>query len=315
MRHLNLLRSLMKNKIKNAVLFFNPIYWPAWLGLGILWLITRLPFRIQMTIGKSIGRLLYRFSGKLKRITEINVKLCFPHFTLEQQNELIKKNFEAVGVGFIEAAMAWWLPDEKLNHLFHLQGVEYGEAALAKGKGIILVGPHFTSLEMVGRLLGKKYSFGVVYRPHKKAFVSFIQEKFRQKHYINYFARHRVRELLRALNRNMAIWFAYDIDAGEKSSVFAPFFGISTASLTSVSRMARLSGAAVVPVSFYRSDNEFRYEVVLSPALENFPSDDVLEDAKRLNIILEEAIRYKPEQYIWQYKRFKTRPPGEERFY
>lgn len=302
-------------KLSDLLIIFNPLHIPAWLGLGLLWLVTRLPVRWQLAIGRCIGRWVYRCAPKLRRIADINVKLCFPDYTVNQQAELVKKNFESLGIGLVEAGMAWWLSDAKLHHAYEIKGMEYVDAALAKGKGIILIGPHFTCLEMIGRLLGSKYSFAVMYRPHKKALVSFIHRTFREKHYINYISRHRVRDLLHTLNNNMPIWYAYDIDGGHKHSVFAPFFGIQTSTLTAVSRIIRMSGAAVIPISFYRCDHDFKYEVVLSPPIENFPSDDPVADATRLNIALEASIRQKPDQYIWQYKRFKTRPAGEERFY
>lgn len=306
---------MSKTKKTTITSLLNPIYWPAWMGLGILWLITRLPHRWQIRCGEFIGKALYAIPSKLKRITDINIQLCLPHLSEEQRKQLAKKNFESLGIGLIEAAMAWWLPDNRLNDLFHLSGYEYVADAFEKGKGIILVGPHFTCLEMIGRILGMHYTFGVMYRPHKKRLISFIHERFRQKHYVNYIPRHRLRELIRALNNNMAIWYAYDIDGGERNSVFAPLFGIQTASLTSVSRLINLSGAAVIPISFYRRNDDFKYEVVLSAPLENFPTDDPIADATRLNGVLEQAILSCPEQYVWQYKRFKTRPPGEKRFY
>lgn len=293
----------------------NPIYWPAWLGLGILWLVTRLPHRWQIHIGQGLGKLLYFLPTKLGTITEQNIQICFPEMSTKDRKALAKKSMASVGVGLVEAAMAWWLPDDKLNYLVDIHGLEYVEQSFAKGKGIILLGPHYTCLEIIGRLLGMKYAFAVMYRPHKKPFISFIHKQFREKHYVNYIPSHRIRQLLRALNDNMAIWYAYDIDGGPKRSVFAPFFGVQTASLTSVSRLVKLSDAAIVPISFYRRDNDFRYEVFLSAPLENFPTDDPVADATRLNEILENAIRKHPDQYVWQYKRFKTRPPGEKRFY
>jgi KDO2-lipid IV(A) lauroyltransferase len=168
---------------------------------------------------------------------------------------------------------------------------------------------------MVGRLLGSRYSFAAMYRPHKIPLVAKIQERFRQKYHIRHIARHRMRELLNAFQDNMAVWYAYDIDAGIKRSVFAPFFGIQTASLTSVSRIVKLTGATVVPIEFFRSDDKFGYELNLYPPLTSFPGADLSSDAACLNAHLEQAIRKKPEQYIWQYKRFKTRPQGEARFY
>lgn len=311
----------MKNMKKQSSLL-NPIYWPAWLGLELLWLITRLPYRLQIKIGAFLGNLLYWFPSKLKHITAINIKHCLPELTPIEEKNLIKKSFASLGIGIIEAAMAWWLPNKKLNQLYQIHGLEHVEKAFEKGKGIILVGPHFTCLEIVGRLLGMKYSFAVMYRPHKKRFISFIHQRFREKHYVNYIPRHRVRMLFNALKNNMAIWYAYDIDGGNRHSVFAPFFGIPAASLTSVSRIARLSGAAIIPISFYRRDKcdtnknqDLSYDIFLSPPLENFPTEDLLADATRLNHLLEQAIRAKPEQYVWQYKRFKTRPLGEKRFY
>ena len=200
--------------MKRQLSLINPIYWPAWFGIGLLWLITRLPTRWRLRLGKNIGQCIYFFPSKLKHITETNIKLCFPELSPEKQKQLAKDNFESLGVGVIEAAMAWWLPDEKLKHLFHIHGLEYAEQAFAKGKGIILLGPHFTCLEMVGRLISMQYSFAVMYRPHKNRLIAFVQERFRQKHYLQAIPRNRVRQLIRALNDNVAIWYAYDVDGG-----------------------------------------------------------------------------------------------------
>jgi KDO2-lipid IV(A) lauroyltransferase len=299
---------------KKVIALINPLYWPAWVMLGLLWLVTRLPFRWQIQFGAALGHLFYYFPSKLKHITTINIALCFPNLSTQEQKQLVRKNFNSMGIGIIEAAMAWWLPNNKLTSRYTLHGFEYAEQAFAKGKGIILVGPHFTCLEMIGRLLGMKYAFAVMYRPHKKPFIAFVHEKFRQRHYVNYIASNRIRGLLQALTENKAIWYAYDIDAGEKKGVFAPFFGIPTASLTTVSRLVELSGATVIPISFHRTQ-DLNYEVNLLPPLNNFPTIDPVADATRLNSLLEQAIRNQPEQYVWQYKRFKTRPAGEKRIY
>ena len=301
--------------MKEKWFLLNPLYWPIWFIFALLWLITRLPFKVQMSIGRSIGKLLFLFPSSLKKVTEINLSLCYPELSAQDRTTLMKKNFESIGLAFIETAMAWWLPDKKLADMFQLDGLSYAEEAFKKGKGILLVSPHFTSLELVGRIISMKYAFAVMYRPHKKAFISVIHEYFRKPHYAAYIPRHDIRQLLHVLKQNMAVWYAYDIDAGLKRSVFAPFFGIQTASLTALSRLAELSGAAILPIHFYREENKFQYHISLHPPLDHFPSNDVQEDATRMNAILETTIRLKPDQYVWQYKRFKTRPPGEKRFY
>ncbi len=302
----------MKEKMK----LLSPLNWPAWIVLGILWLITKLPPASQIKMGRGIGKIIFHLSKKMRHITETNIKLCFPEFTQEQHDKLLKENFANLGIGLIETSMAWWISDKRLEKCkINISGVEHAEQAFAKGKGIILLGPHFTCLEMIGRLLGSRYSFAVMYRPHKKQLISYIQTRFRKKYNITQIARQHVRALLRTLNDNMAIWYAYDVDGGEKRSVFAPFFGIPTASLTAVTRIVNMSDAVIIPISFYRRDDCWGYDIKLLPALENFPSDNLVTDATRLNEVLEKSIREKPEQYIWQYKRFKTRPPGEKRFY
>src|SRR5690348_4712320 len=168
--------------MKKALRFYlNPLYWPIWLLIGLLWLITRLPYKIQLGCGKRIGSLLYYLPSKLRFITEINIKLCFSELSGEQQKKLIKNNFNNLGIGLLETAMAWWLPDQKLKHLLHIQGVEHGEQALARNKGLILLSPHFTSLEMIGRLIATQYAFTALYRPHKKEFINFMLERFRRR--------------------------------------------------------------------------------------------------------------------------------------
>jgi KDO2-lipid IV(A) lauroyltransferase len=306
----------MKNPKKHRALF-NPMLLPVWLVAAGLWLITRLPYHWQMSIGRFFGRAAYRFSPKLRHITEVNLKLCFPTLTDQERNHLMKKNFKSLGIGIIETAMAWWVSDKRLQKhcSIKINGVENLELAFEKGNGVILLSPHFTCLEMIGRMFNSEYPVAAMYRPHKNPVIAHIQERFRRQYHIQHIAKHRMREVLSTFKANKAVWYAYDIDAGEKRSVFADFFGIPTASLTAVSRIADLTGATVIPMDFRRLNDRWGYEINLSPPLESFPTENFVHDAARLNFHIETAVRKNSEQYIWQYKRFKTRPSGEKRFY
>jgi KDO2-lipid IV(A) lauroyltransferase len=301
--------------MKTLMLYLNPLYWPIWLLLGLLWLCTRLPYSWQLAMGRALGRVLYLFPSKMKKITQANLALCMPELSPRKQAHLAKANFENLGAGLLESCMAWWLPDSQLQKMLTLTGAEYAEAALAKGKGIILLSPHFTSLEMIARLIGMQYAFAAMYKPHKKKVIAHLLHSFRKKHKNEFIPSNRMHTLISALEANKPVWYAYDVDGGKKRSVFAPFFGIQTSSLVAVSRLAKMTGAAVVPFNFFRREDNSGYEIQLSPALENFPSDDNVIDATQLNACLETAVRKNPSQYIWQYKRFKTRPQGEARFY
>lgn len=305
------------NDIKKYLALLSPANWPAWFLLGCLWLITRLPHRWQIAIGRFFGVIVYKLSPKLRHIATVNLQLCFPEFSQKQQTVLLKKNFQSLGIGIIETAMAWWVSDKRLNKYCTLDitGLEHVEKAFQNGKGIIILSPHFTCLEMIGRMVGSRYPLAAMYRPHKNRLVAHIQERFRKTYAIKQIAKHRMREVLNTFKDNLALWYAYDIDAGEKRSVFAPFFGIETASLTAVSRVAGMTGAPVIPIDFCRLDGKWGYKINIYAPLEDFPGANFVDDASRLNAHIEKSVRGNPEQYIWQYKRFKTRPPGEERFY
>jgi len=282
----------------------------------LLRLITYLPIRWQYSVGRIIGKFIYYTASELRQISATNLALCFPEKSPQERKSLLKKNFAALGMGVIETAMAWWLSDKRLADCqINLTGLDYVEAAFKKGNGILLLGPHFMCLELVGRLLGARYAFAVLYRPHKKKWLAQIQENFRQKYRIEQIPKNNMRKLIRTLKNNTAVWYAYDIDAGEKKSVFAPFFGIQTASLTTASRLISMTDTTILPIRFYRREETWGYDIHIDKPLADFPTPSVLEDATKLNQTLEAAIRYKPEQYIWQYKRFKTRPFGEKRFY
>ena len=305
------------NHIKKHFALLSPVYWPAWLLLGLLWLISRLPPRWQMGIGRFFGRAVYRLSSKLRHITETNIKLCFPELTQAEQTALIKKNFESLGLGIIETGMAWWTSDKKLKAQckFEINGYDSFKKISTPGKSIIFLSPHFTCLEMIGRMAGPLHPITAMYRPHKNRLLALMQTHFRQKYSLKQIAKHRMREVLNTMKDNQGLWYAYDIDAGKKRGVFAPFFGIQTASLTSLSRVASMTNALVIPIDFCRLDDGWGYRLNFYPPLENFPGENFVADATRLNAHIEKSVRNNPEQYIWQYKRFKTRPEGEKRFY
>lgn len=295
--------------------FLAPRFWPIWLILGLLRLIVLLPIKWQLQIGRSLGQFLSYLPTKMRSTTEVNLALCFPELSVAERTALLRKNFESVGMGAIETALGWWAPNAKLSHLAHITGAEHLAAALKKGKGVIFCSAHFTTLEVIGRLFALQFPIAVMYRPQKNALVEEITRKSLQKHYLKVIAREDIRGMLRCLKQNIPIFYTPDVDAGAINSVFVPFFGISAASITATSRYAKMSGASVIPSFFYRRADNSGYDIVLQPAIADFPSENLEQDITRINQIIETAIRRCPEQYLWQYKRFKTRPNDEKRFY
>ena len=294
--------------------FYAPRYWSTWLGLGFFKFLASLPLCISMPLGAGIGRLFFYLARSRRQITEVNVALCFPELNEEQQRDLVRRILRSVGISVVETAIAFWGSDSKFKGRYSIKGVEHIEKAQAEGKGIILMGCHLTTLDLVGRILSSHITFDVLYRPDKNPLLSYKIAQAREKFATSAIARDDTRQLIRNLRKGNSVWYAPDQDYGLKHGVFAPFFGINAATITGTSRIAQMGKAVVIPMSHYRNE-QGHYEIEFYPALDNFPSGDDVADATRTNAIIEAVIRKQPDQYLWVHRRFKTRPPDEPSFY
>lgn len=305
----------MNKAVKQRFALFHPKYWPVWLGIGTLYLCSKLPYRCQIYLGAQIGSLLYYVLKRRRKIAEKNIELCFPTLSAVEQQQLLKDHFKSVGIAVVETAMAWWLSTEELQSMMDFEGSEYGYEALERGNGVLLLGGHYTTIDIVGRLAGLHFPVYVVYRKQKNVLIDYLLKRYRDQGKVYLIDHRNLRKVVTTLQENKVVWYACDQDFGLKRSVFAPFFGISTATLKMPMRIAELSGTQVLPFSHYRKENGEGYRMTLHPPLENFPSGNLVEDATRMNQILEQTIRQHPEQYLWLHRRFKTRPEGEAYFY
>lgn len=305
----------MKKTNFNIKPFLGPKHWPTWIGLGLIRLCTLLPYRMQMWLGSLLGYLSYALLPRRRHIVETNIKLAFPELNEKEQKLLVRKTFASTGMGIFETAMAWWGSKRHLQPMVTIHGIEHLQNALAQGKGVILLSAHFSSLELSGRLLSFTQPFQVTYKRAHNPLMEAILRHVRKKHFIDAINTYDTREMITGLKKNVATWYAMDQDLGARLHVFAPFMGIPTCTLTTTSRLARMSGAIVVPYFPKRLDDCCKYELTILPALENFPSKDDLEDTTRINDLITEYVRKAPEQYLWVHRRFKTRPPGEPDVY
>ncbi|BCO31970.1 lipid A biosynthesis lauroyltransferase [Thiohalobacter sp. COW1] len=292
-----------------------PRHWPTWLLLGLGWGAAQLPWPLQRALGRGLGRLLYRLARERRRIARINLELCFPELDARARAVLLRQHFQSLGLGVIETAMSWWTPAQRLAGRYRLEGLEHLQAALARGRGVILLSAHFTTLEIAGRLLALQTPFHVLYRTHKNPVFERAMRRARERHFERAIAREDMRGFLRSLKRNMPVWYAPDQDYGREKSVFTPFFGVPAATITATSRLAAASGAAVVPFFPERRADGRGYILRLQPALADFPGASPEADAARINALIEAQVRTRPGQYLWAHRRFKTRPGGAPAVY
>ncbi len=292
-----------------------PRYWLLWIGIGFLWGLIHLPHQWRLSAGRQIGILAYYLIARRRKIAAINLKLCFPKLNEIQQKHLIRQHFQSLGMGLLEMLSAWWLPNKTLKPLGHIEGLEYLYQALEHGKGVILLSAHFTSLEIGTRFLTMHTSIHGVYRQHENPLIEYFMKKSREHWAEKAIPRNSIREMLRSLKQNKALWFATDQNFGHKNSVFVDFFNISASTNIATSRLAKMSGAIVIPFFTQRLKANKGYKVILQAPLDNFPSGNEIEDTLRINQLIEQQVLQVPEQYLWVHRRFKTRPNNEKSFY
>lgn len=296
--------------------FLAPKYWLTWLGVAILYLISWLPYKVQLAFGRTLGRLFYKLVPKRAAIARRNLELCFPDKSADEIEQLVKANMQNTGIAFFETGMAWWWPDWRARPKLHLHGVEHLEAAQKDGKGVLLLLFHFLSLEMQARLHGFIEPSVGLYRPHNNALMEFLQTRGRARSNKYMIKRNDVRGMLKALNRGDIAGYLPDQDYGKKRSVFAPFFAVeNTATTTGTLLFAANANCNVVPSTCFRRADGSGYDMTFYPAFDNFPTDDEVASVARVNAMVEFAVQQAPDQYLWVHRRFKTRPTGEDDLY
>jgi KDO2-lipid IV(A) lauroyltransferase len=290
--------------------FTAPRYWPVWLGVNAMKLTAALPYSWQASLGQGVGRLFGMLAGYRSHIAAVNLSLCFPELSDQERRQLLRDHFAALGVGALETALAWWGPDEKVRPLGEVCGIEHLDAALARGRGVILLTGHFVHLELGARFITLHRPFHAMYRPHRNPLFDAIMRRERERRSrLPPIDRVDLRSLLRGLKQGHAVWYAPDQNYGPRNSILTPFLGVPALTVTATSRLARMTGAAVVPYLPERLPDNAGFRVTVLPALEDFPSDDDAADALRINRLIEDWVRRAPEQYLWVHRRFKKGPP------
>jgi KDO2-lipid IV(A) lauroyltransferase len=290
--------------------FLAPRHWPTWFALGVMRLLTLIPYRAMLRLGDALGGLLYLLLARRRHIVTTNLKLALPELNEPQRLALAKENFRHTAGALLETPYSWWGAREALQRLTRIEGMEHMTRALAQGRGVIMLGGHFTSMLICGRLLAMQLPFHILVKPAKNPLYEALIRRYRERDYAGVINTDDLRGMVRTLRRGEVVWYSPDQDLGADISVFAPFMGIPTATITATARLAKMSGAPVVPINFERLPDGRGYRLRLLPALENFPSGDDVADATRINRFIEEHVREVPEQYLWAHRRFKTRPDG-----
>ena len=277
--------------------------------LFLLWCLRWLPRRWVAAMGRSVGSLLFHWGRK--RVTLINLELCFPSMEDDEREKIGRGVFQNLARATLELGHLWYSPVD--DALANIKLVDKHHFDLWRGKApVIVLAPHFVGLDMGGTRFSQEYpeAFSMYSAQKNKVFDQALRRARQRFSNATLITRQQgLRPVLKALKEKRAFYYLPDMDFGAKDAVFVDFFGVKTATVTAMSRLAQISGAKIIPLVTRQTVDG--YEARFYPAWEDFPTDSPEADARRLNAFIEERVVEMPDQYFWVHKRFKTRPPGE----
>lgn len=298
---------------------YHPRYWPVWIGLFLLRLITFLPVRWLYALAKPIGLLSHRFAQRRREVVSTNIALCFPELNEAQQAALVRENFINTAYGLVEILLAFWKSDDYILQNSEVHGLELLQQAKEQGRGVLLLGIHVTSLEMSRCPIATRWrEIDISYKQSPNPAFDYYLHKQRQKSFKNVIEKYDMRLILRNLKAGSVVWLASDQDFGRDGSVFVPFFHELAATPANLGRICKMTGARPLFYNHYRifkNGKPYFIGEVLDPFNDDF-GDDNEHNATLYNQALAKVIAKNPEQYLWVHERFRTRPdPKAPRMY
>ncbi|HEX7339986.1 MAG TPA: LpxL/LpxP family Kdo(2)-lipid IV(A) lauroyl/palmitoleoyl acyltransferase [Rhodanobacteraceae bacterium] len=293
----------------------SPRHWPAWCGAGVTWLLAHLPWPALRGMGRLLGAITVRIRNARRRIAARNIALCFPELDAAAQRRLLDAHMRDLGMMLAEFAIGWLGSDRAVARIpARIEGLEHLAAARAAGRGVLLVGGHFSHLELCARLVSQHIRIAGMYRRMDSVVFEWLVLRARLHYADAMFDKDDIRGTVKYLRAGGTLWYAPDQDMRSKDNVFVPFFGVPAATITATHHLARLGRAVVIPF-FHHREPDGRYVLRLEAPLEPFPTDDAQADTARVNRAIEAMVREAPAQYLWVHKRFKTRPEGQDDLY
>jgi len=278
-------------------------------------LLSFLPLPVLWLVGSVLGFFFHLFPSKIRETALINVGLCFPELGKDGQQRLVRRHFRSLGVSMLCYGFAWWSSAARLRRLVKVRDRHHYDDAIASGRAIILLTPHFLAIDVGGIRLSSERPMVTMYRSSRNKLVDAMLKKRGRFGAVLFERKSNLKALIRHLREGRPFYYLPDQDPGGAEGVFVPFFGVPAATVTALSRIAKMTVAVVIPcynrILPWGRGFEVRFEAPLS----DYPSDDPEKDARRMNEEVERAVRQNPEQYLWGYRRFKTRPEGSPPVY
>ena len=282
-----------------------------------LWLLHFLPLPILAGVGNALGLALFGLARRRRHIVLVNLRLCFPELAVRQRVRLARAHCQVLARSMLERGLLWWASPARLQRLTTVDGDDRLRALLDAGRPVLMLTPHFVGLDAGGAAIAMRHDSASIYAVQSDPVFDRLLYRGRRRFgdQLLLSRQDSVRASVKAMKSGRPLYYLPDMDFGRRDSIFVPFFGVPAATVPGLSRLARLAGATVVPVVTRLLPGGKGYAVTVGEPWQDFPSNDIEADTRRMNAWIEAAVRTMPEQYYWVHRRFKTRPAGEPRPY
>lgn len=289
-----------------------------YLGLTLLYILASIPLSWAHKFGDFLGWLACHLPIERRRVVDTNLKLCFKDLSDIERSHLARKHWKLLGRSIAERGYLWLGSERSIRKMVQIES----EIDPSDGKPRLYVGMHMLGIEagLIGLSLflrDKNVKDPItVYVRMKNAFFDMHIKHWRERFGAKMVLRLKNSiSLLREIRKGSFVLLSPDMDLGIEDSVFVPFFGVQTCTVSSISRLAQLGGSEVCPVVTTLNPDGLSYTCKIGAAWTNFPSNDLIADTTRMNAFFEAQIRPRPAEYYWVHKRFKNRPKGESKVY
>ncbi len=290
---------------------FMPRYWGTWIGLGVLWLLHRLPRAVVRAVAPILAVVLRRGSPKRRHIARLNLAWCFPHLTAAEREQMLREHYAAAAQSLLDYGLLWFGSPRIHAARIRIEGAQHYERLREEGVPVIVLAPHSVALDHGGLRMSQLYDGVSFAKPMRNAVVEWINHRSRTRYSGDIYTRDQgLRPAIRQIRKGRFFYYLPDEDLGAEGAVFVDFFGVPKATLTALGRLAGLTRAAVLPSFACYDPAEDQYVLTLWPPLADLPSGDPALDARSMNAAVEQAVRTAPAQYLWTLRLFRTRPDG-----
>jgi KDO2-lipid IV(A) lauroyltransferase len=293
-----------------TVAFFHPRYWGVWFGASLLYVITWLPLPVIKLLARVVAKVIAVLVPKRIQIARKNLELCYPQWSADKREEVLKDNVFRTAMGLFETGMGWWWPEWRVRRIAEVEGLDNALKVLESGKGVFGLTLHNVNLEIGCRIIGYAYPCIAFYRKHNNPLINYMQYHGRNRSNKYMIDKRNAKALIQAMNENEFCLYFPDQDYGKSTSIFVPFGGVARTATTTATLMFA-NRASCVPLMVVSQYSKKGYKVKIGTPIDYLADKDQEVALTKLNEDVLSVVNEQPDSYLWMHKRFKTRPEDQ----